>query len=119
MHRHTWGLIGGFSIEFSPGMYSDPDICRKLWQVGVRNFRGIGQSLVYHFMSKSVGRIKRNNGKKQFLLKWGLTSRVFFEYFTLLHEGRRDATYKGVLTEPVESSALKLERFIAKIKRHL
>ena len=118
MHRHTWGLIGGFSIEFSPGMYSDPDICRKLWQVGVRNFRGIGQSLVYHFMSKSVGRIKRNNGKKQFLLKWGITSRVFFKYFTLLHEGRRDATYKGILPEPIETFPLKFERWIAKVKKH-
>ncbi len=30
------------SEEFSPGMYSDPDLSMKLWQEGVRYFKGIG-----------------------------------------------------------------------------
>ena len=27
-----WDKVGGMSIEFSPGMYSDPDLSRKLWE---------------------------------------------------------------------------------------
>jgi len=79
MHIDTWDLIGGFSIEFSPGMYSDPDISMKLYMAGVRNFKGVGKSRVYHFMSKSTGKVKRNNGRKQFLFKWGITSRMFYD----------------------------------------
>ncbi|WP_428657998.1 glycosyltransferase family 2 protein [Runella sp.] len=81
MHRHTWNLIGGFSIEFSPGMYSDPDISRKMWEAGIRNFKGIGNSLVYHFGSKSVSRIAHNPGRKQFLRKWGVTARTFYDFY--------------------------------------
>lgn len=77
MHRDTWKEIGGFSEEFSPGLYSDPDISMKLWQAGVRDFRGIGDSLVYHFMQKSTGRVKLNDGKKQFLLKWRVSASNF------------------------------------------
>lgn len=117
MHRRYWDLIGGFSVEFSPGMYSDPDICRKLWAVGVRNFRGIGDSLVYHFMSKSIGRIKKNDGKRQFLLKWGITPRTFFDFY--LHQPTRegDARYKGILPEPEETMALKWQRWLGGVKR--
>lgn len=77
MHRELWEEIGGFSEEFSPGLYSDPDISMKLWQMGVRDFRGVGNSLVYHFMQKSTGRVKLNDGKKQFLQKWGISASTF------------------------------------------
>ncbi len=77
MHRNLWEQIGGFSEEFSPGLYSDPDISMKLWQAGVRDFRGVGASLVYHFMQKSTGRVKLNDGKKQFLKKWGISASNF------------------------------------------
>ena len=77
MHRELWEQVGGFSEEFSPGLYSDPDISMKLWQLGIRDFRGIGSSLVYHFMQKSTGRIKLNNGKMQFLKKWGISASTF------------------------------------------
>ena len=49
-----WDKVGGMSIEFSPGMYSDPDLSRKLWECGVRHFQGVGNSLVYHFGCKST-----------------------------------------------------------------
>ncbi len=77
VHIDLWDLVGGLSIEFSPGMYSDPDFSRKLFEAGVRFFKGKGNSLVYHFGSKSTKRIKRNNGRKTFLLKWGITSKTF------------------------------------------
>jgi len=80
MHVETWDLIGGFSVEFSPGMYSDPDISMKLYHAGVRVFKGVGSSRVYHFMSKSTGKVKRNNGRKQFLFKWNISSRLFYDH---------------------------------------
>ena len=45
------GLVGGMSIEFSPGMYSD--LSKKLYESVVRQFKGVGKSLVYHFYSES------------------------------------------------------------------
>ena len=77
VHIDLWDLVGGYSIEFSPGMYSDPDFSRKLWAAGVRYFKGISASRVYHFGSKSTGKIRHNNGKKTFLLKWRQASSDF------------------------------------------
>jgi glycosyltransferase involved in cell wall biosynthesis len=77
----TWDAVGGYSIEFSPGMYSDPDFSMKLWKYGVRIFKGIGASKVYHFQSKSTGRLKRNKGSDTFLLKWGITAKTFYKYY--------------------------------------
>lgn len=59
VHKDYWDLVGGLSIEFSPGMYSDPDFSKKLYQAGVRYFKGLGSSLVYHFGSKSTKRVKK------------------------------------------------------------
>ena len=36
----TWDKVGGFSEEFSPGLGSDPDFNMKLWNIGVRLFKG-------------------------------------------------------------------------------
>jgi glycosyltransferase involved in cell wall biosynthesis len=116
MHRSYWDLIGGFSVEFSPGMYSDPDICRKLWEVGVRNFRGVGDSLVYHFMSKSIGRVKRNNGRAQFMHKWKMSSHTFLKHYLGLHRGGTDSTYRGLATEPANTLQFKIIKTIDKLK---
>jgi hypothetical protein len=86
MHRDVWDLIGGFSLEFSPGMYSDPDISMKLWLLGVRYFKGCGKSLVYHFGSKTTKRIKVNRGAALFYLKWGIGSSTFTK--KVLQRGR-------------------------------
>ncbi|MEI7662665.1 MAG: glycosyltransferase [Bacteroidota bacterium] len=77
VHIDLWDLVGGLSIEYSPGMYSDPDFSRKLYEAGVRYFKGLGNSFAYHFGSKSTFRIKKNRGRKTFLLKWGISSRSF------------------------------------------
>ncbi len=84
VHKNTWDLVGGYSIEFTPGMYSDPDFSMKLWQAGVRILYGVGNSKVYHFGEKSTGRVKKNKGSDTFLLKWGLTARTYYsEYLQL------------------------------------
>lgn len=77
VHRDVWDLVGGYSVEFSPGMYSDPDFSAKLYMAGVRDFRGISDSRVYHFEARSTARVKKNNGSRQFLYKWGITSGTF------------------------------------------
>jgi hypothetical protein len=53
----------------------------KLYEAGVRNFKGINASRAYHFGSKSTERIIMNNGRKQFLNKWGITSAAFTRFF--------------------------------------
>lgn len=74
-----WDMVGGYSIEYSPGMYSDPDLAMKLYRSGVRHFKGVGSSLVYHFGSKSTKRVKQNTGRYQFLFKWGMSSSFFYK----------------------------------------
>jgi glycosyltransferase involved in cell wall biosynthesis len=70
LHRDVFEKIGGFSEEYSPGFGSDPDLAKKCWDIGIRDFVGIGRSLVYHFGSKSTGRIKMNNGNTIFKKKY-------------------------------------------------
>lgn len=101
-----WDLVGGMSIEFHPGMYSDPDLSRKCYDAGVRYFKGLGKSRVYHFGSKSTGRIKKNKGSHTFLLKWGLSSRVFTEKvlnrgdsFKILPEKSDDLATSGLTSK--------------------
>ncbi|HTJ13934.1 MAG TPA: glycosyltransferase [Dinghuibacter sp.] len=74
VHKDVWDLVGGYSVEFSPGLYSDPDFSMKLWTMGVRLYKGVAKSRVYHFMSKSLGRVALNEGDKTFVRKWGITS---------------------------------------------
>ena len=41
IHKDMWDKVGGFSEEFFPGTGSDPDLNMKLWNEGVRIFKGI------------------------------------------------------------------------------
>ncbi|OHX68615.1 family 2 glycosyl transferase [Flammeovirga pacifica] len=77
MHIDVWDLAGGMSIEYTPGFSSDPDLSMKFYQMGVREFKGLGNSFVYHFGCKSTGRVKSNKGTDTFLMKWGISSRIF------------------------------------------
>jgi len=101
VHKKLWDLVGGFSIEFSPGMYSDPDFSMKLWQAGIRIFIGVGKSKVYHFGAKSTKRVLKNKGSDTFLRKWGITARTFYsEYLSIGKE------YTGCYPETVQLSML-------------
>lgn len=84
LHRDIWDLVGGYSIEFSPGMGSDPDLTAKLWMAGVRHFKGLADSRVYHFETKSTDRIVQNDARMQFMLKWGIANSVLRDQMTLL-----------------------------------
>ena len=76
-HRKWWMMVGGYSLEFSPGMSSDDDLLMKFWVAGCRRFRTIGSCRFYHFSCKSTGRIRRNKGGRIFVMKWGITQREF------------------------------------------
>lgn len=78
VHADVWRQTGGYSPEFSPGFYSDPDFAMKLWEAGVRDFRGLGKCLVYHFKCKSTGRVRKNDGRKTFMKKWGFASSYLY-----------------------------------------
>ncbi len=89
-----WNLVGGYSLEYSPGFYSDPDFSMKLFQAGVRDFRGLGSSLIYHFAKVSTSRIPKSRGRQIFFCKWKMSSSTFYKY--VLQMGR---PYEGPITK--------------------
>jgi GT2 family glycosyltransferase len=108
--RKAWLSVGGFSVEFSPGMYSDPDFSMKLWRIGCRTFQGLSDSRVYHFMARSTGRVKKNNGRIQFMRKWGIPASYFYKYYLKMGE-----PYQGILSPPTEGVAFWLARLKARV----
>ena len=93
--KTTWNKVGGFSEKFSPGLGSDPDFNMKLWNIGVRLFKGLGKCRVYHFSSISLRKKAWNNGAKTFLLKWGISIKFFKKHYL-----KSDLPFKGPLPEP-------------------
>jgi GT2 family glycosyltransferase len=75
--RALWTEVGGYSTELSPGMSSDNDFSMKLWHAGCRVFLGLGDAFVYHFATVSTARVTKNDGRLQFLHKWGISQRDF------------------------------------------
>ena len=108
LHRDLWDLIGGYSIEYTPGMYSDPDLTAKLWMVGVRYFKGLSASRVFHFETRSTGRVKKNDGSMQFLLKWGMTNSTLRLLTHLQHSVSEPLT--------VDPAAMRRNRFRSRVK---
>ena len=101
--RRWWHRVGGYSTELTPGMSSDNDFSMKLWQAGCRHFIGVGDSLVYHFQQKSTGKVVKNDGRRQFLDKWGMTQSTFDRFYL-----RRGAPLtEARLAEPEDTPALR------------
>ena len=97
IHKSTWVKIGGFSEEFDPGYASDTDLTMKLWSIGVRIFKGVNNSRVYHFGSittrKKTG-LKKNKGNRLFLIKWGISSDLFIKHYL-----KSNTIYDGPLSK--------------------
>ncbi len=113
VHRSWWDKVGGYSEEFSPGMSSDNDFSMKMWQAGCRIFLGVGDSLTYHFMSRSTGKVVRNDGRKQFLQKWHMTQSTFDRHYLRRGQEARDK----VLKEPQKTFLFYWDHFRSQIKR--
>ena len=113
--KRWWFKVGGYSSEFSPGMSSDNDFSMKLWHAGCRIFLGAGDSFVYHFQCKSTGKVKKNDGGRQFLMKWGMRQSVFDRYYL-----RRGKVAKGLkLDEPEDTRELRWQLLRSRLKRAL
>jgi len=104
VHRDTWNKVGGLSEEYFPGTGSDPDFNKKLWDLGIRIFKGINNFKVYHFGSivlrNKLNKIKKNNrygsrGAKLFLLKWGISIKFFKKFYL-----ESNTKYSGPLNDP-------------------
>ena len=110
IHRKWWDRVNGYSVEFSPGFYSDIDFSRKLWAIGCRKYGGIGSSLVYHFGERTTSltrgprsrNVKRARGR--FLKKWGITPSAFVRYY--LRAGQK---YKATLNGPKWSETKRVQ----------
>ena len=111
VHKDVWDLVGGYSTEFSPGMLSDPDFSMKLWQAGIRLFKGIQASRVYHFGKVSSKRLRKGKGYYIFVGKWGITQNSFSKHFL-----RRGQTYTGPLPDPRSSFALTAKHVFKRLK---
>ena len=74
----------------------------KLFEAGVRYFKGVDKSRAYHFGSKSTRRVKMNKGSKQFLNKWGITSASFSKFYL-----KRGQSYQGVINVDYSNPGLK------------
>lgn len=115
IHRDLWTKVEGFSIEFDPGDGSDPDLCMKLWNEGVRIFKCISGFKVYHFGSVTTRKrdININNGTKKFLLKFGFNPRFFRKYYL---KGDGKIKYLGPLDDPKLNFSMLLSLIINKFK---
>ena len=107
IHKDIWNKIGGFSEEYYPGTGSDPDLNKKLWDIGVRIFKGINDFKVYHFGSIVTRKYQEDpniitesgsRGGKIFLLKWGFSIKFFKKFFL-----RSDTKYLDELKEPTKN----------------
>jgi len=114
IHKELWNKVGGFSEEFNPGFASDPDLNMKLWNLGVRIFKGVSLSRVYHFGSLTTRNNKKiipNNGRKVFLLKWKITVEFFTKHFL-----KRGSTFDGPLKSPTRNIIYFVDLFFVKLK---
>ena len=116
--KDLWNKVGGFSEEYYPGTGSDPDLNMKLWNEGVRIFKGVGASKVYHFGSivtrksknKDIKTESGSKGGKIFLLKWKFSIKFFKKHYL-----RSGSKYDGPLTNPKKSFSYYKDFLISKL----
>ncbi|WP_449371510.1 glycosyltransferase family 2 protein [Thiomonas sp.] len=105
--KRWWIMVGGYSLEFSPGMSSDDDLLIKLWIVGFRHFEIIAASRLYHFACSSTGRVRKNRGSREFALKWGITQGEFMRNYLLKGQGVADEALLNCFPRPTMSGRFK------------
>ena len=119
IHKDLWQKVRGFSEEFFPGTGSDPDLNMKLWEEGVRIFKGVNDCKVYHFGSVVTRKYKNHptivtesgsKGGKIFLLKWGITIKFFKRYYL-----RSDQKYDGPLNKPKKNLEFVIRLILCKL----
>ena len=123
IHKDTWDEIGGFSDEFNPGMGSDPDLNMKLWKNGVRIFKGLSETKVYHFGSITIRKkdnFLANKGSNIFLRKWKITPTFFIQHYLrggkFIDDRIISSKYNGPLNNPDKNFKYWLELLKCKFK---
>ena len=114
VEKKLWDSVGGFSEEFNPGMGSDPDFNMKLWNNGVRIFKGINRFRVYHFSSTTTRKkqnFKRNKGNITFIKKWGFSHKFFKKHYL-----RSRTLFVEPLKEPNKNLIYYIELLLCKLK---
>ena len=114
VHKELWNKISGFSEEFNPGIGSDPDFNMKLWEQGVRIFKGINNFKVYHFGSLTTRKkisIKRNKGDNTFLIKWGFSIKFFKKFYM-----NTNSRYINPLNDPKKNFSYYFYMSLCKLK---
>jgi len=119
VHKEIWTKVSGLSEEFFPGSGSDPDFNMKLWNLGIRIFKGINDFKVYHFGSivlrKKINKIIKKNkyGSKSgkiFILKWGISIKFFKEFYL-----RSNSKYEGPLLGPKKNLRYYINLLVCKL----
>ena len=121
VHKDYWIKTNGFSEEFFPGAGSDPDFALKLWNLGIRIFKMLGKSKIYHFESKTLRDSKKmkyfkssdigSKSAKIFLNKWGISTKFFKKHYL-----RANTLYLSQLTEPKKNLNYFFDLLICKFK---
>ena len=119
IHKEIWEKVGGFSEEYSPGTGSDPDLNMKLWKLGVRIFKGLNKSRVYHFGSVVTRQKEKifftttdtgSKGSKIFLRKWKISIKFFKKHYL-----KSDTKFDGPLNDPKKNIFYYLDLIKVKI----
>ena len=119
IHKEVWNKVGGFSEEYTPGTGSDPDLNMKLWKLGVRIFKGLSRSMVYHFGSIVTRQKEKkflsttdtgSRGNKIFLKKWGISIKFFKRYYL-----KSNTKYEGILCDPNKNFSYYIDLIKVKI----
>jgi GT2 family glycosyltransferase len=105
--KRWWTMVGGYSLEFSPGMSSDDDLLVKLWIAGFRRFEIVADSRLYHFACRSTTRVRKNRGSREFALKWGITQSEFMRDYLAQPTCHQDALAAHCLPKPTLSGRFK------------
>ena len=112
--KKVWNSVNGFSEEFNPGIASDPDFNMKLWNHGIRIFKGINDFKVYHFSSVTTRKKKnfiQNKGEVTFLKKWRISTKFFKKHYM-----RSKTKYEEPLKEPNKNVSYYFDLLICKLK---
>ena len=110
--------MNGFSEEFFPGTGSDPDFNMKLWNKGIRIFKGVNDCKVYHFGSvvlrNKLNKVKKITnmvvGVEKFFIKMGYKYKIFKKFYL-----QSNNIYDGPLKEPKINLYYLMNLFLCKL----
>jgi len=81
LNRELFLSVGGYDEDFDPGIGAELGLVKRYWDMGVRKYIAVKDSMVYHFGSKSTSRVR--NGQegprrdRLFKEKYGISREEF------------------------------------------